>query len=677
MNIFKLSHAFLAVIMIASCNKMITTETLEGVGYITVTSQIGSQTKAGYETKNLPSEFVMDIDQNGTDHDYALLKMSRNGSSNTYIANKNDIAWASTDRRNVSVKAMTMPAGVTEINSDGIVNINLLSDQTTLENFNKNDILGAKKADNGGITIKGDNINISFQHLMSKLHIVYEATDNSVVVEAIALTNVAVEGAYSYADMEYIQNNNPEKGDIAMFLNAGTQYGVFAAEAIFCPYTPSSSSRPTLNVKISGVDNPISSAITLPSNFSFESGKRYVMKVNVSKNSVSQVSLTSVNEWVKNVPGGKILWIGTSIPAGGGTAYSYPQMVSNATGLEVINNAVGGSLVLKNPYRRSQMQNYTKEYWDQYTAGQYSPCHLTYGALVQDFAEIESYRSLLSSVKSTDGSSVDEAWVTKHINKLKELSHESLILPYIDGTIANCSTIVIDHGFNDLGAIIKEASGFHGWDNPEYGGDPTAMYADNYFEALLNKGNLVNAGEVNYEHYKLHLKNLLWPNAYCTEEESYLLAMEHIINKCREKNPDINIIIGNYFTENNNWIHHYHNKTADEHKGHSFARTLCYYNKAVAMIFNCRGIVNVQDSFKYLTNEDLWSNEYDPTYGAKFDATKFCPDGVHPSSDNTGESNKAIADVYLRELRDIFGSSTKTKSTDNSSSLGWEDVEIF
>ena len=666
MNIFKLSHAFLAVIMIASCNKMITTETLEGVSYITVTSQIGSQTKAGYETKNLPSEFVMDIDQNGTDHDYALLNMSRNGSSNTYIANKNDIAWASNDRSNVSVKAMTMPAGVTEINSNGIVNINLLSNQTTLESFNKNDILGAKKADNGGITIKGDHINISFQHLMSKLHVIYETANTSTKVNAITLKNVCLGGDYSYEDINYVSSLE-ERGNINMYINTSApDYSIFAAEAIFFPFE----GKPTLEVTTNAGTKTCE---IVSQNFNFMPGKRYVLKITIDANgNVAKSNISTENDWVKNVPGGKILWIGTSIPAGGGTVFSYPQMVANATGLEVINNAVGGSKVLKNPNRNTLIPVHPKEEWDAYAPGGYS-WHLSYGGLVQSFDDINSYSSLLSAVKSQDGSSVDQAWVNKHLSMLKELSYESLIIPYIDGTKDNCSTIVIDHGFNDISQIKSEASGLNGWDT-----NTETQYADVYFDALLNAKTLDIIGVPTYEHYKAHLEQLLWPNLYCCEDDSFLLAMEKIIVKCREKNPNINIIIGNYFTESNNWVQYFYNYNTEADQKRSFTRTLCYYNKAVAALFNCTGIVNVQD-YTGITNDQLWSGTGAYTangFTADYDASKFCPDGVHPSSDYTGKSNKVIADIYLQELAKIF-SSTKTKSSSNSYDYGWEDVEML
>ena len=34
---------------------------------------------------------------------------------------------------------------------------------------------------------------------------------------------------------------------------------------------------------------------------------------------------------------------------------------------------------------------------------------------------------------------------------------------------------------------------------------------------------------------------------------------------------------------------------------------------------------------------------------------KFCPGGTHPHSDPTGNANKVIADIYVKELKRIFG----------------------
>ena len=644
MNFLKFSAAVLAVTCIASCNEKMITETPEGAGYITVTSQIGSQTKAGYETKTLPAEFIMDINQGNASFNYTKLKMTKDASSNEYIADKEDLKWATSTHEGAIVRAMTIPSGVASIDSDNIVEINLISNQTTLENFNKNDILGARNSENGGITIKGDNINVSFQHLMSKLHVIYETANTSTKVSAITLKNVCLGGAYSYEDINYV-GSLEERGNINMYINtAAPDYSIFAAEAIFFPFE----GKPTLEVTTNAGTKTCE---IVSQNFNFMPGKRYVLKITIDANgNVAKSNISTENDWVKNVPGGKILWVGTSIPAGGGTAFSYPQMVANATGLEIINNAVGGSKLLADPKGPTYASAWTKEEWDNYeneaNPGPYS-WHLALGGLVQSHADIDRvYEPELMKVKSQGGASVDDAWVKKHINKLKELSYSTLISPYIDGSIDDCSTVIIDHGFNDivglenLNAIGWEAGGFR---------VTTPEEEEVWAEAFLN-----NLTSTNYQTaYKEVIMN---SGGNLTEEGSYLISIEKIVNTIREINPDINIIIGNYFAYDSPW------GRANWYQGtfsqYNFAGTLCCYNKAAARIFGLN-IVNVYETIGNITD---WYS--------------FCPDGVHPSSRTDGSSCKAIADVYLQELPKIF-SSTKTKSSSNSYDYGWEDVEML
>lgn len=668
MNFLKFSAAVLAVTCIASCNEKMITETPEGAGYITVTSQIGAQTKAGYETKTLPAEFIMDINQGNASFNYTKLKMSKDASSNEYTADKEDLKWVSTDHKGALVKAMTIPSGIATIDDDDIVNINLLSDQTTLDNFTKNDILGARNSEGGGITIKGDAINVSFQHLMSKLHVFYETSNTSVKVDAVTLNDVCLTGAYSYADINYVGSSD-SRDNVNMLINHSTEFSITTAEAIFFPFV----GKPSLVVSTSKGDK---SCDIVSDDFTFERGKRYVLKIIIDENgNVEKSDIVKQNGWVNNVPGGKILWVGTSIPAGGGTIYSYPQMVSNATGLEVINNAEGGSVVTK-PNQLNTPNLYSKELWDAEGIGgrPYNFRHLAFGGLSLTHNDMESYYSDLKQVMTADGKEgVDDEWVRGHINKLKELSYMSLIIPYIDGSRDNCQTVIIDHGFNDRANMYLESNVFLGYDT-----DPTTQYAEVYLDGLINQQTIGSGADSfvpNYDHYKAYLNNF-WSNTenILTKDVSYLLAMESVINACREVNPNINIIIGNYFTEDNLWINYY-DGLVETFGLRNFAKTICNYNRAAAKINNTK-IVNVCD-FLEVTNEQLWSGGFefkeDGSVGAIVDPSKFCPDGVHPSSDGTGKSNKAIADIYLQELKRIF---TETKSSDTFS-CGWEDVEML
>ena len=634
-----------------SCSDKINTETPEGAGYITVTSQVGSQTKAGYETKTLPADFVMEVNQGAAAEFNYYVLMQNDGTSNIYNESTGKaLAWASKDHSKVQVKAMTIPTG-TSLDANKVLNISIEQNQTTNDNFIKNDILGAST--NNGVEIKKDNINVSFKHLMSKLHVVYEVADG-ISVESIQLKNVAIQGAYSFADMTYQEISNPAKGNISMFLNAGTQYGIFAAEAIFCPYTPASTSKPTLDVKLAGVSTAKSCEISFPANFSFEGGKRYVMKISIDANgNVTKSNISAENDWVKNVPGGKILWIGTSIPAGGGTVFSYPQMIANATGLEILNNSVGGSRVLKVPQEQVPTAYVPFAWltidWKKYPVNGWN--HLMAGGLSQTHQEAnDTYRSRLMEVSGNN-----KTWVDQQIAEIQALSYESLIIPYIDGTIDNCNTIIIDHGFNDLYAI----DGLHGmsW---EAGGfeQGTTIWAEDYLKTLTNK-----------ELYNAHKNNVL-NHTSLTEDGSYLIAMAEIIEAIYKVNKDIKIIIGNYFVADSPWVRNNWYPTFAEF---NFTGVLCRYNEALADIWDL-DIVNVYEHLEInvpFYNPDMCNPDAGIT-----DQNTFCPDGVHPSSRTDGSSNKAIADVYLQELAKIF-SSTKTKSSTNSCNYGWKDVEII
>lgn len=682
MNICKFSVALCMLIIATSCSKEIDIDVPGTGNYITVRSKVA--TKAGYTSQSLPSEFVMDIIQGETGYNYSNVIMSADPATGTYKAmssqgNTIALKWANSNHSSAQIKAMTIPSGVATTLDDYLVEINVDTDQSIEANFKKNDILGASIND-GGITIKGDDIEVAFNHLMSKLHVVYETANKEQSVEYIKLKNVCTKGYYSYAPMKGGQPTNT-RNDIKMFLNPNVKYGTMAAEAIFYPYAPTSASRPQLVVKLVGGQEK-SYNISIPNGFSFGEGKRYLMSITIN----SDGSITNNNkvseeyDWVKNVPGGKILWVGTSIPAGGGTVFSYPQMISNATGLEVVNNSVGGSLVLKNSNGPASAANHTKEEWDAYNDVITYSKHLVYGGLVQTFQEVEAYREALSRVMDKNGNVVDASWVEKHIIKLRELSYISLIIPYIDGTKDNCSTIVIDHGFNDRGNIMAEAGAFNGWD-PFDDIDDAYQWADVYFDALINGKKVDDTNGIpTYDHYKAHL-SYFWnnPENVLTEDHSYIIAMDKIISACREINPDIRIIIGNYFTEDNLWINFNDDLYAAGFTATKFAKTICNYNRAVASIFNC-DIVNVCD-FLGVANADLWSQKFeykaDGSVGAVVDNSKFCPDGVHPSSDETGKSNRAIADIYLQELSRIFANSTRTKSSSHAEIYDWEDVELL
>jgi hypothetical protein len=113
-----------------------------------------------------------------------------------------------------------------------------------------------------------------------------------------------------------------------------------------------------------------------------------------------------------------------------------------------------------------------------------------------------------------------------------------------------------------------------------------------------------------------------------------------------EINPDIRIIIGNYFAWKTPVFESEFAGIAGDlgEDSNDFCSLLCAANEAVAGIWNA-DIVNV---YKYTWIMNVMIDNMN-------DYMKFCPDGTHPHSDPTGESNRIIADIYVKELKRIFG----------------------
>lgn len=697
-KIIKYSGAFALALAIVSCNEKIETYLPDAGDYITVTSETDSQVKAGYEGISvLPETFHMDINT-----PYFSGTMTREGESNKYeFPTDKRLTWGDTDINNVTIKAITQPSGYNRQTGAMTVQSNQKSDA----NVQASDLLGAVTG--YGVTINKNNINISFKHLMSKMYVTYSGASN-VVVTSINLKNICRSGVYSYNDFSYTPGT--DRGVINMFLNSNDK----CAEAIFFPYTPSSSSAPKLEVTadIDGTSKTFDCEISLSKVSSFAGGKRYIMNIVISGSNIEGAEVT-VKDWNMDtstiqVPGQRVLWVGTSIPAGdlNSGIRSYPYLVDDAMNCSVVNNAVAGSLVIRSVQK---VINYNKATWDNYTGDGYSTPHLVFGGLAQTHALIEKYSTDLNTVymaetpdpgaepkvrnkpnpnsywggtNSTqykndlaayeaevlahaewqvkydarqEALATVDAWVSKHIGKLKELSYESRIIPYINGKKDNCTTVIIDHGFNDRAALIYEAIG--------YGEEGEIVPGYNYLMKI-------KAGTVTYEQYLNNLNQ--WENL--TLNGNYIVDMTNIINAIKEANPNVKIIIGNYFTLNCPFITREYTWTATNPDLLSttymnYGNLLCYYNEAVAGV-NKLDIVNVYEYLR-LDEDRYWNFRYDEWKAAydstpqdlkagisplgyiNTDWTKFCPDGVHPFN---VDALKTIAEIYIRELDGIIGS---------------------
>ena len=270
---------------------------------ITITADVIQYTRAGYQSEVLmPEEFVMDISQNGdAKFNYSRVKMTKDEGYNTYSADR-VLLWADDTPHSATVKAMTIPMGLTTVDGTNVMEVNVSLEQDVESNVVASDLLGATSASNGGITIEGSNINIEFQHLLSKLDISYsfdsEIEGESIVVNSITLQNICIKGGYSYANMA-LDTTNLSYDDIAMF-HRSTKDREGTAEAIFYPYKPTADPILVINATIDNDDCNFSCPVKLNNDNGFISGMRYTMNVSIIGTSVSGTNATIANGWDTN-----------------------------------------------------------------------------------------------------------------------------------------------------------------------------------------------------------------------------------------------------------------------------------------------------------------------------------------------------------------------------------------
>ena len=131
----------------------------------------------------------------------------------------------------------------------------------------------------------------------------------------------------------------------------------------------------------------------------------------------------------KVVPRHKVLWIGTSIPTGDGTLTgTYPlQVKSNLEIKTLYNNSIGSSGIVK-------------------FSG-----YLGNGRDGLDLSETVAEKEARYRSKVQDGT-ITEAT----LNRYKNASFEKCLLPYINGSVDSCDTVIIDHGYNDRDVLATE-----------------------------------------------------------------------------------------------------------------------------------------------------------------------------------------------------------------------------
>ena len=330
-----------------------------------------------------------------------------------------------------------------------------------------------------------------------------------------------------------------------------------------------------------------------------------------------------------------VLWVGTSIPAGNivdGVANNYPQMVADALGFNLYNNSIGASFVTY--YPNNGIVNDESYNW-QKKADIKEYVGYCLSATKQDVEN--KFRPILERIKANDSTMTDDD-IEHYIGVWKWASYEDRIIPYIDGTIASCDTVIIDHGYNDRDNIVAVA-GNHADATLDYSSTKgTGGTGDKYPDPNDCRGwyFINHFGDRDYFQGELYMNGCYQHAVDGTSgmKHEYMGALTHIIMAIKKVNPSINVIIGNYFAQRN---------PIQDYKSPYITKA----NEGVAkwMSLQC---VNV---YQYT---GLIHKSYTDKNGIKeTDFNRFCPDGVHPHSDSTGRSNRIIAGVYINQLRGI------------------------
>ena len=331
--------------------------------------------------------------------------------------------------------------------------------------------------------------------------------------------------------------------------------------------------------------------------------------------------ITTVENYTVPDARNKVLWIGTSIPAGdiqhgnNGTTQStttnlgsnnYPKMIADALGFNLYNNSRGSSFVCFYQSNEDGTANWAGKDWSEYSSEVWKGYSLS-----ASFAQVDE--------KFGPNGLNCPQWL---INNFKSYSYESLIIPYIDGTLASCDTVVIDHGYNDRGAIINEASWHPGEGETQFAvgaGRNWLLKLQDPFETTLET--------------ESYFQGRWWNDESVSSKKHYMSAMIFLVKKIWAVNPKIKIIIGNYFTSKSNVF-------GAEFGNDRLGEFVHLANSAIA-------------SWLRVNCVEVWIHTgiYNRNLPAGNEYQLFCPAGVRPHSDSTGHSNKIIAGVYINAIR--------------------------
>lgn len=269
----------------------------------------------------------------------------------------------------------------------------------------------------------------------------------------------------------------------------------------------------------------------------------------------------------QTLEGKRVLWLGTSIPAG----CTYPKNACANLGMTCLNHSIGESFLAERTFTVPE---------------RHSGFSLSMSMAEKDSA----YRHL-----------VEEGIIDKHtLDVWKFTSYDNRMIPFLK----DVDIVIIDHGYNDSFTINNESE----------------------------------------------MDCLDWDSE---DKKTFVGAFNFIYRKIRETNPNIIIAIGGYFQNTCTFSY----TVTGKHVGQMLTAIAEHYNLPLLDVWNYTGIEDghIPDSKHYFDELNArygteFHNQFPDENGNVTYFQKFCPDGVHPFSDPTGESNKRLDDIFTKLL---------------------------
>lgn len=269
--------------------------------------------------------------------------------------------------------------------------------------------------------------------------------------------------------------------------------------------------------------------------------------------------------------GKRVLWLGTSIPAG----CTYPKNACANLGMECLNHAIGESFIAERIFTLPQP-------------------HLGYSLAMSAEEKDSAYRHF-----------VEEGMIDKHqLDVWKFTSYDNRMTPYLN----DVDIVILDHGYNDAFTINHESG--------------------------------IKPEDIDWE---------------SEDKKTFIGAFNFLYRKIKEANPNVIVAIGGYFQNTCTFSY----TVTGKHLSQVLTMIAEHYNLPLLDAWNYTGIKDgyIPDSKNYFDelNAQYGTNYHNLFPNEEGDITyfqKFCPDGVHPFSDPTGESDRILDEVFTYLLAD-------------------------